>query len=82
MIWFFQAAHDIMEKHDLPDDGDGPRHFEYGLGLMIGKVLELIDAARGMASAEKACDCIIAHAENWKKFRHVKLSIHKQPETS
>ena len=69
MIWFFQAAYDVMRDHDRPNDHDGPRHFEYGLGLMVNKLLQIIAKRRGMESAEKAADRIIAQAENWKKYR-------------
>lgn len=74
MIWFFQAAHNIMRDYDRPDDHDGPRHFEYGLALMAGKLLEMTADKRGMASAEKAADYMISRIEDWKRYRHVKAS--------
>jgi hypothetical protein len=71
MIWFFQAAHEIVSKYDKPNDHDGARHFEYGMGLMVGKMLELIQKARGMESAEQAADFIVKHVENWKYCRRL-----------
>lgn len=46
-MWFLQEAYDIVKKHDIPQDHDGPRHFEMGLGLMAGAIIRQVARVRG-----------------------------------
>lgn len=78
MIWFFDAAHKLMRDYDKPNDHDGPRHFEYGLALMVGKLLQLVALARGMDAAEKTADHMLCRIEDWKLYRHVKLTCDRE----
>jgi hypothetical protein len=67
-MWFFTAAHNIM-KLDVPRDHDGPRHFEVGLALMVGKLLRVIASRRGEASAEMTATRIEAECRSWLRDR-------------
>jgi hypothetical protein len=80
MIWFFEAAHKVVSTYDAPNDHDGPRHFEYGLGLMVGKILELVALSRGMNSAADTAHFIIGRVEDWKLYGHVKLEAARKSE--
>lgn len=46
-MWFWRAAQETVEKYDKPNDHDGPRHWEYGIGLMVQKLLQITRERRG-----------------------------------
>lgn len=67
-MWCWEAAHRLM-AYNVPNDHDGPRHFELGMSIAIAKLLRLTAHARGEKSADLLADKIIAEAQSWKQHR-------------
>jgi hypothetical protein len=63
MIWFFAAADRIMSDYDRASDHDGPRHFEKGLSLMVGKLIRNLAEKRGPDSARQLARLVVMEGE-------------------
>ncbi len=64
-MWFWTAAREFVEKWDVPNDHDGPRHFGLGFALMGPEVLDHIQRKDGNEKAVEAAERIVAAANQW-----------------